>query len=425
MAQIESAWRRLPDYRIDVVPHRGRVRAWHGDLLLADSSSCLLVDEQDHVPRIYFPEADVRLELFRATEHHTICPFKGQADYWTLISAGADAPMENIVWAYPTPFPEMAPIVGHLCFYEDRVRVELLEEWPDGTLSSNRFPAWGDASDLLRLLDVERVAESRFVGAAYPTARNVVEGSQMLAQGIVAASKTLPGQRVTSGFMTFPKSASFDDPLDFHVDVLRAGRTFSTVALRTEQNGILRAPGLLLLDSGAPDLFRKRADMPNVPGPAEAEPHDMRVTGRDLRIVNGDYSADPDRVGPPEIHAWVRFRDDPDERYLRDALVAQATGHWTIAAAMLPHRGFGEAHAHVSLSTGIMSISIAFHEEAPVSEWFLYTNPAIYAGAGSAQGEGHVFTQDGKLIASYTVQAMIRSFAKEPASMGLNETNAM
>ena len=54
----------------------------------------------------------------------------------------------------------------------------------------------------------------------------------MLAQAIVAASKTMPHQRVTSAYMNFSKAAAFDAPLDVNVDVLRAGRTFSTVEVR-------------------------------------------------------------------------------------------------------------------------------------------------------------------------------------------------
>jgi acyl-CoA thioesterase len=253
----------------------------------------------------------------------------------------------------------------------------------------------------------------------------VVEGGQLLAQAIVAASKSVEGQRVTSAFMTFPKAASFDAPIDLTVETLRAGRTFSTVSVRAEQNGVLCSPGLLLMDAGAPDVFSGAAEMPDVPGPEEAEPYDMRVTGRDLRIVDGAYSPDPDRIGPPVIYAWMRFREAPAEEYLQRALVAQATTHWTIAAAMRPHRGYGEADAHRTLSTGIMSVSIAFHDDAPITEWFLYANPAIWSGRGLAQGEGKVFTQDGRLMASYSVQAMIRGFVKPPEAMGMDATNAM
>ena len=92
---------------------------------------------------------------------------------------------------------------------------------------------------------------------------------------------------------------------------------------------------------------------------------------------------------------------------------------------MLPHPGFGEAQAHVTLSTGIMAVAMAFHDDVDVTQWLLYANPAIYAGRGLAQGEGHVFTEDGRLVASYTVQAMIRGFARDPGALGLDATNAM
>lgn len=427
MTEIESAWGRYPDYEINLVPCGATARVWHGDVLLAESDSCLRVEETKHVDRLYFPEADVNWDLFEANDHHSICPFKGEADYWTLTAS--DVAEENLVWTYRQPFDEVGDILGYVAFYHERVRIELEERWPGtdaGAVTTQRFPAWGDASDLLQLIDVQEVAPNHFVGPAYrDVSRNVVEGGQMLAQAIVAASKTVPHQRVTSAYMIFSKAAAFDTPLDLNVEVLRPGRTFSTVEVRVEQDDALRSTGLLLLDAGADDVIRGAAAMPDVPSPYEAEPLDMRVSGRDLRIVDGAYSPDPDRVGPPEIYAWVRFRDAPPEPYLHTALLAQSTTHWTIAAAMRPHPGFGEADAHVTLSTGIMSVAIAFHDDVDVTGWLLYANPALYAGRGLAQGEGHVFTQDGRLVASYSVQAMIRGFARDPNALGLDATNAM
>jgi acyl-CoA thioesterase-2 len=424
MTTIESAWGKYPGYEINLVPCEATARVWHGDLLLAESDSCLRVEETKHVDRLYFPEADVRWEHFEANDHHSICPFKGEADYWSLTAT--ERPEENLVWTYRRPFDEVGGIEGYVGFYHEKVRIELEEKWPGAATSpTHRFPAWGDARDLLGLIDVEEVAPGHFVGAEYETPRNVVEGGQMLAQAIVAASKSVPDQRVTSAYMIFSKSAAFDAPLDLHVDVLRKGRTLSTVEVRVSQDDALRSTGLLLLDAGAPDSIRGAAEMPTVPGPDEAEPLDMRVSGRELRIVNGDYSGDPDRIGPPEIDAWVRFRDAPTEPYLHTALMAQSTTHWTIAAAMLPHAGYGEADAHVTLSTGILSVSLALHDDVDVTQWLLYANPSIYAGRGLAQGEGHVFTQDGRLVASYSVQAMIRAFARNPNVLGLDATNAM
>lgn len=426
MAEVESAWARYPDYEITVGPLGRRVRVWRDDVLVAESDAALLLQEADHVDRLYVPEAHVVWEHFEPTGHHTVCPFKGEADYWSL-TAGGD-PLENVVWAYRTPFDEVGGIAGHVAFYQEHLRVELVDEWGDGV--TNRFPVWGDARDLVRLIDVQPVGEragpiARFVGEPYPTHRNVVEGGQLLAEAVVAASKTLPNQRVTSASMIFAKAASFDDPLDLRVDVLRGGRTFSTVEVRVEQHDKLRSVGLLLLDSGADDLFRSVIDMPDVGGPLDAVPLDMRVTGRDIRIVDGAYSGDPDRVGPPEINAWIRFKEDPGESYLHTALMTQPMTHWTIAAGMRPHPGFGEDQAHVTLSTGPMSISVAYHDEVDVTEWLLYANPAVYAGRGLVQGEGHVFTEHGRLVATYTLQAMVRGFDREPTELGMDFTNVM
>jgi acyl-CoA thioesterase II len=440
--QIESAWPRYPGYRIDLLPCPGQGQVWAGDLLVAESDRCLLVKETDHVDRLYFPDQDVRWEHFEATGHHTICPFKGQADYWTLTSSGAAdnsvqwsrRPLagsgsleENVVWAYRDPFPEVAGLKGYACFYHERLMVVTSETWPDGSAVATRFPAWGDAAELIRLMDVQPTGAGHFTAPAYgDTARDVVEGGQMLGEAIVAASKTLPGQRVTSASMIFSKPASFTAPADLEVEVLRGGRTFSAVEVRLSQHATLRATGLLLMAAGAPDVIKHAAAMPDVPGPGQAVPYpDFGVAARELRVVDAAYDHSPDRIAPPEINVWARFRDAPAEPYLHAALLAQSATHWTIAAALLPHPGYSEAAAHVTLSTGIIQFTFNFLDDVDVTQWLLYANPAIWAGHGLAQGQGQVFTQDGRLVASYSVQAMIRAFETDPATMGKDFRTAM
>jgi acyl-CoA thioesterase II len=424
-AQVQSAWPDHPEYRIEATPcpHTGQV--WLGDVLVAESDRCLVVTETDHDDRLYFPESDVRWELFVPSDHTTVCPFKGRANYWTLTSA--DPAIENVVWTYRTPLPEVAAIAGHVSFYDDALRVAVVERWPDGSKVPVTFPLWGDANELQRLIDVEPISDGHFIGPAHgPTRRNVVEGGQLLAEAIVAASKVLPEQRVTSASMIFTKAASFDAPVELTVDVLRRGRTFSSAEVHVSQHDVLRSAGLILADAGAGEVMRDTQRMPDVPGPdaAVAFPG-FGMTGREIRVVDGAYDPDPDRVGPPVINAWVRFREAPRERYLQAALLAQSTTHWTIAAGMLPHRGLGEARAHVSLSTGIIKATIAFHDEVDITDWLLYTNHVFWSGRGLVQSDGRVFSEDGRLAASYTIQAMVREFAADPAAMGHDSRTAM
>jgi len=403
VTDVKSAWADHPGYRIDLVPCRGTARVRAHGVVVAESTSALRLIETDHVERLYLPRSDVRMDLLKETDHHTVCPFKGRASYWST------ADVDNLFWAYPDPFKEVSGIDGFLGVYHEKADVEIETRWPDGATSVNRFPAWGDQDDLVALLDARPTGDDRFEAPGYhERARNVVEGGQLLGQAIVAAARTVPDQRVTWASMTFPRAAGFEAPIELAVEELRRGRTFSTLSVRSTQYDKLVAPAVVLMDSGSGDVMRDVVDMPDVPGPEDAVPYEMRVVGRDLRIVDAAYSPDPDAVGPPLIHAWVRFRDNPGELALRNALVAQASTHWTIAAAMRPHAGMGEAQAHVSLSTGPMAVALAFHDDAPLDEWFMYTTRATWSGLGLAQGEGRVFTRRGQLIASYMLQAMVR-----------------
>jgi Acyl-CoA thioesterase len=272
---------------------------------------------------------------------------------------------------------------------------------------------WGDLQDLIRIIDLEPHGPGMFTAPPHMSApRNVVEGSQMLAQSIVAASKAVPDKRVVSAYAQFVRVAGFHIPLDFRTQVLQSGRTFSSVSVSAEQEGKLRCAALAMLDSGATDMIAHQVAMPEVSGPEDCPEFDFGMTGRDVRFVNGDYSPHEDRIGAPVLHCWMRCRDKPTTPLLNQALLTQPLGHMTIGASMLPHEGIKEGDAHVTMSTGIMSIAVAYHADADVSGWVLYSNPSIYAGRGLAQGHGTVFSQEGTLLASYTVTAMIRDFTR-------------
>ncbi|MFE1831905.1 DUF427 domain-containing protein [Streptomyces yangpuensis] len=118
-AATESVWdyprppRIAPDTRHVVVRHAG--------VALADSRRCLRVLETSHPPVFYIPRADVRIELLRASEHRSVCEWKGTATYWRLGPELGARPAADIAWSYEAPRPDYAPITGHLAFHADRV----------------------------------------------------------------------------------------------------------------------------------------------------------------------------------------------------------------------------------------------------------------------------------------------------------------
>jgi uncharacterized protein (DUF427 family) len=108
-----------PDYRITFERSPRRVRVRFNGETVADSNAAHLLFETRHLPIYYFPRADIRMDLLRATEHHTYCPYKGTASYWSI--AVGDRISENAVWFYPEPFAEVAAIENYVAFYWNRV----------------------------------------------------------------------------------------------------------------------------------------------------------------------------------------------------------------------------------------------------------------------------------------------------------------
>ena len=115
------------DHRITIEPAPGRVRARLNDGIIADSKAALVLREADYPPVYYFPADDVERGYLGQTELTTHCPHKGDASYWT-ITRHTDI-VENGVWSYQNPKPEVREIAGMLAF-DTRKGIEVYEVDP-------------------------------------------------------------------------------------------------------------------------------------------------------------------------------------------------------------------------------------------------------------------------------------------------------
>jgi uncharacterized protein (DUF427 family) len=61
------------------------------------------------------------MELLAPTETTSHCPYKGQAEYWSVTIG--EAVHADVAWSYRTPLPESQKIAGLVCFYTDRLEV--------------------------------------------------------------------------------------------------------------------------------------------------------------------------------------------------------------------------------------------------------------------------------------------------------------
>lgn len=264
-------------------------------------------------------------------------------------------------------------------------------------------------TSVLDALDLEELGEGRFRARHLDQGHGVVFGGQILAQVLVAATRAVPGKEVLSLHNVFARGASTGEPLELGVETVQSGRAFASVAVTASQAGRACAKAVVLLHAPDTDLIRHADPAPTgIDGPEGLPSSDHGGGWWDIRVVGGVDVGDPDAVGPPELQVWTRFPDAPDDDLVSRALLAYASDGFLIGTAMRPHAGVGQSMAHVSISTTVLAQTIAFHEPFRASEWLLLDQRSSHAGRGRSHGEARVFTADGRLVASFTQENMIR-----------------
>ena len=274
---------------------------------------------------------------------------------------------------------------------------------------------------MLKSLELERVGANQFRGQSVPSeTRPVVFGGQLMGQMIMAAAACVPGKNVKSLHAVFARPGTVSKPVDLDVDVMHSGRALASVSVAARQDDRLLSRGLLLLDAGEPDLIRHCLPMPQVAGPAAAVPQNWAEEGSQVRIVDGVDLMTPDATGDPELFVWARFDAAPDDLAAHQSLVSWYTDPFLIAAALRPHSGVGQAMAHNTISTGVITHTLSFHEPVKATDWLLLAQHSLYAGGGRTYGSGHIFTEDGRQVASFVQENLVRAFRDEPTARGNN-----
>lgn len=265
---------------------------------------------------------------------------------------------------------------------------------------------------LLDLFDVKPDGENKFIAEVGPAGqddRQVVEGTQVLAQAIVAVAKRFPAKSVRSVSAVFARAVMVGaGPVELELDVVSEGRSTATAIVAAKQNGKRCITATVLTDVPTADVIRHHLPRPQVVGPDDANVCEMPMTGRQVRLVDVVDVNSPDEVGPPELYAWLHYDPIPARDDLAKALIAYFTGHLGISTTMRGHEGIGTAQAHLTVSTAPMTVTVSFHEPFSWDGWLLYTHESTQVGAGMSYVRGTVHTESGELIASFSQDALIR-----------------
>ncbi|WP_131735873.1 DUF427 domain-containing protein [Actinomadura roseirufa] len=112
---------RSPYARIDILPSSRHVRVEVDGVTVAESSSPRMLFETGLPVRYYLPKTHVRMDLLEHTDTVTRCPYKGDAEYWSVRANGELR--KDLAWSYPVPLDESRKVTGLICFYSEKVDI--------------------------------------------------------------------------------------------------------------------------------------------------------------------------------------------------------------------------------------------------------------------------------------------------------------
>ena len=86
------------------------MKAIWNDTVIAESNDTVVI-EGNH----YFPVESINKEYFKSSETHSVCPWKGQASYYSLDVNGSEN--KDAAWYYPETKEMANNIRGYVAFW--------------------------------------------------------------------------------------------------------------------------------------------------------------------------------------------------------------------------------------------------------------------------------------------------------------------
>ncbi|WP_371741949.1 acyl-CoA thioesterase [Herbiconiux sp. VKM Ac-2851] len=266
-----------------------------------------------------------------------------------------------------------------------------------------------------------RTTEDIFTGPSQSMPNGRVFGGQVLAQSLIAATRTVDDDRAVHslhGYFLRPGDASAD--ITFAVDRIHDGRSFTTRRAQAYQNGVPILSAILSFqtaDSGLEHQIEMPADLPGpeeLPSAVEvlsAVDHPVartwaRERAFDMRHVPNPiyFSVEGEREARQAV--WIRSLGTlPDDPALHRAALVYASDYTILESVMRRH---GVSWARPDLKMASLDHAMWWHRFARADEWLLYTQSSPSASGGRGLALGRIYDLGGRLIASVAQEGMVR-----------------
>jgi acyl-CoA thioesterase II len=275
-----------------------------------------------------------------------------------------------------------------------------------------------NTEEILTLLKLEQTDTDRYRGQSHFMGSPNVFGGQVLGQSLYAATVTVEGRRPHSLHSMFILPGNHRLPIDYEVERVRDGGSFSTrrvvayqegrrifvmsASFQTEEQGLSHqkeAPAFVdpeSLESNV-GIWKAKSDN-NGKRPFRPVPVDFRANHP------GDIFGG--HVGHPNKQVWTRTPIAlPDDPLLHESLFAYVSDYGLLWTALQPH---GVVMGDPRLQIASLDHTIWFHRPFRMDEWLLFAMESPNASGGRGLCFAHVYNRDGLLVATLAQEGLIR-----------------
>ena len=242
-------------------------------------------------------------------------------------------------------------------------------------------------------------------------------GGQVIAQCLMAANQSVAESlNAHSLHAYFLQAGDPTVPIDFEVDPIRDGRSFSTRRIVARQNGEAIFNASISYHCGEESVTHC-FKMPEIAAP-RSEADDLSGF-RGFTTKPGDpnlidlYQIERQRVTqylaeeqPPLGRSWFRAVGPlPDDPAIHQAALVMISDYSLLSTVFYPHP-FNNPIKHFMAAS--LDHAIWFHHPGKMDDWTLYDCDTPRAGGGRGFSRGFLWAQDGTLLASTAQESLMR-----------------
>ena len=261
--------------------------------------------------------------------------------------------------------------------------------------------------ELVELMDLAPIGDDHFQGQSEDLGFPNLFGGHVLGQALMASTRTIEGRMPHSMHAYFLRPGNARAPIDYEVQRVRDGGSFSVRRVIARQDGKEILTGSVS-EAPTPESLRTEQELnEELLDKVPEKFHEQLTRNRpiEIRPVDPVNPLAPE-IKPPQKQSWFRAQGGlPDDPILHRCLLAYASDFAFLGTSLNPH---GVAFMTPNMQVASLDHAIWFHRDLRMDDWLLYHKDSPSASEGRGFNRGSVYNREGVLVASTAQEALIR-----------------